>query len=155
MAIIKGATTLKTSEEEVVYSEDSDVTPDASHRGCGWIPLANAKVQKGADIVEIKALPPGEASKHTDLEERHGARTAAHYAAARGTQKVNGARGQKVIAWVDCLAQQNGDALERLGKRIMCLTRGRGAEALYAETRRELGFEEVVDDDAASKSVAV
>lgn len=151
MAILKGEITIIASEEDVVYSEDSDVTPQANRLGCGWIPVDEAQVRAGADVVRIKALTPGERGKYRGILGQLGSGEANRFAAHRGTLKVNRKGGAAVTKWVDALAQQNAMALDLLGDRINQLSMGQPMEALYAKARAYLGVE-VVDEDAASKS---
>lgn len=154
MAILKGEITVIASEEDVVYSEDPDVTPEAHRRGCGWIPVADAACAPGADVVRIRALSPGERSKFRGIyqAERRGA--ANHWACLRAVVKVGKRKGEKVAEWVNALAQQDATALDLLADRINQLSMGQPMESLYREARSFLGVAELegVDDDAASKS---
>lgn len=151
MAILKGEITIIESEEDVVYSEDPDVTPAANRLGCGWILASDAQVNKGADVVKIKALTPANRGKYRGVLAQMGSGEANRFAAHRGVLKINGKGGAAVTKWVDALAQQNAMALDLLGDRINQLAMGQPMEALYAKARSCLGVE-VVDEDAASKS---
>lgn len=154
MAVLKGETRIVDTEEDVVYSEDPDVTPDANRIGCGWIPASEAQVRAGADTVRIKALSPGERGKYRGVLVQLGAGEANRFAALRGVLKVNKKSGTAAAKWVDALAQQNAMALDLLGDRINQLSMGQPMEAIYDKARSYLGVPEVVDDDAASKSAA-
>lgn len=151
MAILKGETKIIESEEEVVYSEDADVTPQADRIGCGWIPKGEAQVRPGADVITIRALAPGERGKYRGILGQLGTAEANRFAGHRGVLKVNGKNGTSVTRWVDALAQQNALASDLLGDRINQISMGQPMEAYYAKCRAYLGGE-VVDDDAASKS---
>ncbi len=160
MAILKGETTINASEEDVVFSEDPDVTPDAEHAECGWIPVSNAQVRKGADVVRVAALSPGNRGLYRGTIERQGTPEANRFACHRGVMKVNGKNGKTVSKWVDALAQQDAIALDLLADRINQLSMGAPMEPIYEKARLFLtmykGSEppEEVADDAASKSAA-
>ncbi len=160
MAILKGETTIIASEEDVVFSEDPDVTPDAEHAECGWIPVANAQVRKGADTVRIAALGPGNRGLYRGTIERQGTPEANRFACHRGVMKVNGKNGKAVIAWVDALAQQDAIALDLLADRINQLSMGAAMLPIYEKAQLFIRMYKQepppkgVDDDAASKSAA-
>lgn len=159
MAILKGETTIIASEEDVVFSEDPDVTPDAEHADCGWIPVAHAQVRKGADVVKIAALGPGNRGLYRGTIERQGTPEANRFACHRGVLKVNGKNGKAVTAFVDALAQQDAIALDLLADRINQLSMGAAMEPIYEKARLFLRLyrgdaPKEVADEAASKSAA-
>lgn len=156
MAVLKGEVTIIASEEDVVYSEDPDVTPDEKRRGCGWISVSDAQVRGGADVVRIRALTPGERGKFRGIYGTDGRGEGNRFAALRAVLSVNKKKGAAAQKWVDALAQQNALALDLLGARINQLSMGRPMEIVYADARQLLGYPELeeVDDDAASKSAA-
>lgn len=156
MAILKGEITIIASEEDVVYSEDPDVTPEAHRRGCGWIPVAEASVGVGADVVRIRALTPGERSKFRGVCQVETPASGNHWAALRGVVRVGKWKGEKAAEWVNALAQQDWLALDLLANRVNWLSMGRSMESLYVEARATLQYQapKEVDDEAAAKSAA-
>src|SRR5688572_23536024 len=101
MAILQGETTIIESEEDVVYSEDPDVTPAANRVGCGWILASEAQVRPGADVVKIKALAPSARGKYRGIYAREGKPEANRFAAHRGVLQIGRKKTAAVTKWVD------------------------------------------------------
>ncbi len=143
MSVLQGATTVKASEEDVVWSEDPDVVVPAELQGCGWIPADACKDRPGADTLRIRGLTAAERSRSRDVWARQGEASMNHFVARAGTVRWNKEKkAEKVAARVDELAQREAVALDLLAHRILLITRGVDPADGYAFCRQSLGYEE-------------
>lgn len=177
-----GPLTVDTSEEEVVYALDPDVTPPPDLVGCGWIPAERCDVRKGADKLKCRILGSNELRVHRgiagSLPERGGGELAGyHYALTTGVLEVNGKRKNikscgktypTISAYLDALMAANRKsgagaagaagsvAYQLAALRVLARSNSKDMADYYATARIWLGVEgeeaEEVADAGASKS---
>lgn len=144
MGILKGGSTLRLTEEDLVYSEDPDVTVPPELAGCGWVPREQCQVRPGADELRTRALTDAEKTAARDRYGRAGEATMNLFTAQRGVIRVGKAdvkkAPDKVAGYVAALAQQDPTALDLLARRIDAVTMGRDPADGYALARGLLGY---------------
>ena len=128
--------TLPTTEsrQEIVFTEDPDVTPK---NGCkGWIPVDAADVSKGADVLEVRPLNIAERTTALDIDGIHAGMLRR---VLKGVTKVNGMTGAKEIkSWVE---RCPSSAVFLLGCYIASVTSGDDPQKSQSAFYREGGDE--------------
>ncbi len=118
------------SRDEIVFTEDPDVTPK---NGCrGWIVIHEADVTEGADRVEVRPLNISERTKSLDIEGLHAGML---NRVRRGVTRVNGSSKRDVITnWI---SRVPSDAVFLLGCYIASVTAGDDPQSSQAAFFRE------------------
>lgn len=167
--------TKKTSQVDVVFSEDDDVKAvlDERYKGCGWI-LREHAPGHGPDawILTVRGLDDdSEWPQFRSIRERMGpagaSPAAVHTCLVRMEMREDGKRiviaGMKqlkpVVATLSKLGPEGREGLylDLLRDTIVALSLGRSVESCYADARAQLGYDPYVEaeggsDGAASKS---
>lgn len=177
-SILAAGMTKKTSEVEVVFSEDDSIARDLPEalRYCGWIiaPPAMA-ISSTAWRLTVRGFDPSDFTVFRQICERAGRPHAHRVPPAAAKQAVHTCLkrveyvdddGQRVIIkrikgneqlddWIDQLALigergKEGFALDLLALVIEAISVGRSVESCYPDARKHFGVEEV--DAEPSKS---
>lgn len=154
MGVLTGATTVKTSEEEVVWSEDPAVEVPAHLRGCGWVPLSECRDRPGADVLRIRSLTPAERTRSRDLWARSGEASMNAYIASAAVIQHNRQKNARVRAFVEVLEQREVVMLDLLAARILCLTRGVDPAETYERARSTLRVEPAAEEESTAEEGA-
>lgn len=166
--IIKGSIKVKSSEEELAYSEDRGVVAGARRAGCGWVPLGELERVDStvADIVTVRTLAPDESTRARDIGDNRAVASANLFVVRTCIKEVRTAiegrvvrlQGDEAIDWVNAIALENPTALDLLADRIRVRSRSGDVEADYRANRKLFGKpqppeeKEGQQDDGASKS---
>lgn len=124
------------TREEVVFTEDPDVTPK---NGClGWIPTHAADVESGADVVEVRPLNIAERTSALDIDGIHAGMLRR---VKKGITRVNGSsKPGEIREWID---RCPSDVMFLLGCYIASVTAGddpqKSQAAFFRETPEDPG----------------
>lgn len=163
MGVLKGAVTIQTATEVLVYSEDPDVVVGEGHVKAGWIREAEAlNVGAGADVVTVRPLGADQVARWKDHFRRSGPGTATLEALRMGVVEVRCApagkrttlKGKGALTYIEALTQQDATAADLLSDCIHRLTGGMQLEDSYAYARRVLGYEPPAAEEADSQDDA-
>lgn len=148
---------LRRTAEDVVWCYDTNVKVPDHLVGAGWINASEVVLDKGADIVRIRALDDdGKARVDGLLESPNGAAAGRLLTRRLGVVSVNTKRGDILKAWLSRVSLEQRDAAYWLALRILADTTGLPLSDYYAAARAFFGasaeLEEVTDDAGTSKS---
>jgi len=118
------------TRDEIVFTEDPDVTPK---NGCrGWIAVHGADVNDGADILEVRPLNINERTRALDVDGIHQGMLKR---VMRGLTRVNGSnKSDEIRSWVE---RCPSDAVFLLGCYIASVTAGDDPQKSQAAFFRE------------------
>lgn len=146
MGTLKGGATLRLTEEDVVYSEDPDVTVPPHLAGCGWVPQGECQDRVGADVLRIRAMTDAEKTRARDLWARSGEASMNAFTVKCIVIRVNRwdvkKHPEKVAAWIAAATQQQPIMTDLLARRGDAITMGTDPAAGYPFARRTLGYPE-------------
>ncbi len=131
-----GPVTVATSEEELVYSEDADVTLPAHLAHCGWVAVADAvSVGPGAARITTRTMNADELASVRDVPEHTGRlRTLRCAVVAVGNARKRGPIGD----WCEAVYLRARNAADLLALRIQRRTDGVPLDGLHEIARNAL-----------------
>lgn len=147
---------LRRTAEDVVWCYDTNVKVPDHLVGAGWVNASEAVLDKGADVVRIRALDDDGKARVDGLMEGRSGAEGRLLARRLGVVSVNTKRGEILKAWLSRVSLEQRDAAYWLALRILADTTGLPLSDYYAAARAFFGAsaepKEVTDDAGASKS---
>lgn len=158
MGVLKGSVTVETSEEQLVFSEDSKVVAGEARAGCGWVPADEVdEVKAGADVITSRTVTHDQRTHYRDIYARRGPASANLYVAKATITKCENVgrtakplKGPKLTEWVEAVARQNPVAIDLYVDRVLARASGRDMVELYPAFRALLGappFDDTATDE--------